>query len=177
MIRAKLPGKALLKLEILHETETEWTVNALRERLHEYITAREHAEKKDTQVESTVQQHNNSRLADVRPKRFSNIYRVNRNYQRKKDGNLTSGNKVSGIQSPSSATTAATLVANTKQTSENRFYDQCRYCNKMHWIDECTKYSIIEKRKKQLRYSCYKCLKVGHMSKDCKRNQTCVYCG
>ena len=177
MIRAKLPEEALLQLEILHGTKTKWTVDELRERLHKYITAREHAEKKDTQAESTVPRHNNPRPADVRPKSFQNLNKANRTNQPKKGGNQMSGNRVSSYQIPSSAATAEALVANTNQTSENRFYDQCRYCSKRHWSDECTKYSTIEERKKQLKDSCFKCLKVGHVSKDCKRNKTCVYCG
>ena len=43
--------------------------------------------------------------------------------------------------------------------------------------DECLKYSTIEERKKQLKDGCHKCLNVGHVSKDCKRSKTFVYCG
>ena len=49
--------------------------------------------------------------------------------------------------------------------------DECK-----KWSDECIKYSTIEERKKQLKESCFKCLKVGHLSKDCKRTKR-VYCG
>ena len=72
---------------------------------------------------------------------------------------------------------AKALVVNAKQASVTRFYDQCRYCEKRHWSDGCPKYRTIEERKKQLKASCYKCLKTGHMSKDCKRNKACVHCG
>ena len=177
MIRAKLPEEALMQLEILHGTKTKWTVHALRESLNDYITAREHAEKKDTQVESTVTQHNNPRSYDVRPKSVLSMNKGNRTYQHKRGGNPFSGSKASGYPIPSLAASTEALVANTKQSSENRFYDQCRYCNRRHWSDECLKYSTIEERKKQLKDSCYKCLKVGHVSKDCKRSKTCVYCG
>ena len=84
MIRAKLPEEALLQLEILHGTKTKWTVDELRERLHEHITAREHAEKKATLAESTVPRHNNPRLTDVRPKNFPNLNKANRTNQPKK---------------------------------------------------------------------------------------------
>lgn len=76
-----------------------------------------------------------------------------------------------------SANSAEALVANQKQHSATRFYDQCRYCNNKHWIDECIKYPTIEERKKQLKDSCYRCLKVGQLSKECKKTKTCVYCG
>ena len=77
----------------------------------------------------------------------------------------------------SNISSAEALVVNAKQSSTTRFYDQCRYCNERHWSDECSKYSTLEERKKRLRDSCFKCLKVGHMSKECKKNKTCVYCG
>ena len=72
---------------------------------------------------------------------------------------------------------AEALVANTKQPSAPRYFDQCRYCDKRHWSDECPTYRTIEDRKKQLRDSCFKCLKTGHLSRDCKKNKSCVYCG
>ena len=71
-----------------------------------------------------------------------------------------SGNRVSGYQIPSSAATAEAFIANTNQTSENRFYDQCRYCSKRHWSGECTKYSSIEERKKQLKTAVLNALKL-----------------
>ena len=43
--------------------------------------------------------------------------------------------------------------------------------------DECPTFRTIEDRKKQLKDSCFKCLKIGHLSKDCKKNKFCVYCG
>ena len=33
------------------------------------------------------------------------------------------------------------------------------------------------KGKKQLKDSCYKCLKTGHKVKDCKKGKACVHCG
>ena len=72
---------------------------------------------------------------------------------------------------------AEALVVTTNKSTPPRFYVQCRYCDQWHWSDECPKYRNVEERKKQLRDSCYKCLKVGHMSKDCKKVKACVYCG
>ena len=72
---------------------------------------------------------------------------------------------------------AEALVVNTKQTTTEGVYDQYRYCNDRHWSYECTNYSTIEERRKQLNDSYFKCLKVGHLSKDCKKNKTYVYCG
>ena len=47
MIRSKMPEEVLLQLEMLNGATNKWTVENLRVRLHEYVTAREHAEKKD----------------------------------------------------------------------------------------------------------------------------------
>ena len=72
---------------------------------------------------------------------------------------------------------AEALVANANQTSTTSYYDQCRYSEKRHWSDECPRYRTVSERKRQLKDSCYKCLKAGHMSKDCKRSKACVHCG
>ena len=95
MIRAKLPEEALLQLEILHGTKTKWTVDALRNSLREYITAREHAGKKDTQAESTTSRQGNTRPFDVRPKGAASLNRVNKGYPLKRTGNQVSDGKVS----------------------------------------------------------------------------------
>ena len=51
MIRSKLPEEVRLQLEILNGAKTKWTVERLRAKLHEYVTAREHVEKKGYQTE------------------------------------------------------------------------------------------------------------------------------
>ena len=47
MIRAKLPEEVLLQLEILNGAKNKWTVESLRARIGEYVTAHEHAKRKD----------------------------------------------------------------------------------------------------------------------------------
>ncbi|KAH3691231.1 hypothetical protein DPMN_193179 [Dreissena polymorpha] len=71
------------------------------------------------------------------------------------------------------------LVANAAQfkSRTTRYADQCRYCEQRHWSDECQQYRIILDRKKQLKGSCYICLKFGHKISECKRNKVCVHCG
>ena len=69
-------------------------------------------------------------------------------------------------------------MANRKQAQvQIGLYDQCRYCGERHWSDECYHFKTMEERKKQLKDSCFRCLKVGHLAKDCVINKTCVYCG
>ena len=73
---------------------------------------------------------------------------------------------------------AEALVATTQQSSvQQRYYNQCRYCEKRHWSDECPNFRTINEGKQQLKDSCYRCLKVGHVAKECALNRTCVYCG
>ena len=40
-----------------------------------------------------------------------------------------------------------------------------------------SKYRTVSERKKQLKDSCFKCLKTGHIAKDCKKGNVCVHCG
>ena len=54
MIRAKLPQEVLLELEIMHEAKNRWTVDTLRVKLQEYITARGYAEKKDATTDTRL---------------------------------------------------------------------------------------------------------------------------
>lgn len=75
-------------------------------------------------------------------------------------------NEYDGARSHSG--TAEALVVNMKQMPVTRHYDQCRYCEKRHWSDECPTYCTIQQRKNRLKDSCYKCLKVGHVSTECK---------
>lgn len=56
MIRVKLPQEVLLQLEIPNKVKKKWTVDNLQVKLHEYITAREHAEKKENPVDTRLKQ-------------------------------------------------------------------------------------------------------------------------
>ncbi len=81
-----------------------------------------------------------------------------------------------------SSTTKA-LIASVKrskpgdQTIPRFSADQCRYCTKQHYSDECLKYKTVDDRKRQIRGSCFRCLREGHIANECKRNKTCVHCG
>ena len=54
---------------------------------------------------------------------------------------------------------------------------KCIYCKEQHWSDECNKYKTAEERRRHLKRSCFKFLKEGHMSKECKSKKLCVHCG
>ena len=61
MIRAKLPEEVLLQLEILNGAKIKRTVESLRARTDEYVTASEHAEKKDDQDDAKFKKNGLSR--------------------------------------------------------------------------------------------------------------------
>ena len=58
MIRAKLPEDVLLQLEMLKGAKRKWTVYSLRDKLLEYITAREYSEKKGNSTDSLFKRNN-----------------------------------------------------------------------------------------------------------------------
>ena len=169
MIRAKLPEEVLLQLEMLNGATNKWTVDSLRGRLNEYITAREHSEKKSNSTELSSKRSIEPPYTN-KPKPGQNNNRIPKSVNQKASSLFERTTK-------SPVSSAEALVVNTKQSSPTRYYDQCRYCNERHWSDECPKYATLEERKKLLKDSCFKCLKSGHMSKECKKGKKCVYCG
>lgn len=158
MIKSKLPKDVLLQLELRKDPDIEWKVDSLRKCLCTYIVARERSEQDSkTDVCGANSWGANSSSGN------------NRNQQGTRSVKYEK-------QSPSSFNTthsAEALVA----AKGNGYSDKCRYCQNRHWSDECTKYRTLEERKKQLKDCCFKCLKKGHMSKECKTSKTCVHCG
>ena len=57
------------------------------------------------------------------------------------------------------------------------FLTNCVYCGQPHWSDDCSRFATLQARKENLRGSCYKCLKKGHLLKDCQRDRLCAHCG
>jgi hypothetical protein len=68
------------------------------------------------------------------------------------------------------------LTTNCTKVWQNRNNSlKCRYCSKIHWIDESSQYKTIDERKGCLKESCYRCLKEGHSSKQCQsRKNVCI---
>ena len=126
MIRSKLPEDVLLQLEMLNGAKSKWTVENLRARLHEYVTAREHAEKKDEVTNRRPNGDNNFR-SDRDPKPGAGAYSGNRRQQptgsQKTIGSYNNANKLdsrewSGRQG--SMGSAEALVATTNKSTPPR---------------------------------------------------------
>ena len=144
MIRAKLPEEVLLQFEILNETKNKWTVESLRGRIDEYITAHEHAERKDDKDDTKFMKNGQSHLEGRTRFRHSMSTRPKQTYfdRRHPDSYNTIVKQESWGRAKSLTGSAEALVANTSQSSVIRYYvnDQCRYCKQKHWSDECLKY-------------------------------------
>ena len=159
MIRAKPPEDDLFQLEMVNGSKNKLTVQKLGERLDDYIIARERSEQ---QITGDTLRHNNRRGYQ------------NSEAHTKWNSNTKGMNKMSNGYVGS----AEALIATTQQRSaQQRYYNQCRYCEKRNWRDECPNFRTINERKQQLKDNCYRCLKVGHVAKECALNRTCVYCG
>lgn len=151
MIRNKLPSDVLFQLELLKGADNKWTVQKLRDVLKQYIVSREKSDKAKP-VNSSQQASAN------RGPRYNAT-----------DGSKSQSSQNKGIYS------AGVFVATEKKASQPS--KRCRYCEMSHWSDECHKFKTVEERKKELKGSCYRCLKGNHLAKDCKSSKECVYCG
>ena len=164
MIRAKLPEDVLLQLEMMNNQkhsgpEHKWTVDTLIGRLHEYVVARERASK-DSKKNPEMNKDSQASNRTFTSKSFS-----------KHTGNM--------FQRPDGRISTQTLSSNSVKPDFQKGIrsKRCRYCQLQHWSDECKKYPTLKERKECLKGCCYKCLKDGHIFKDCKSNKKCVYCG
>lgn len=85
MIRAKLPEDVLLQLEMLKGAKKKWSVFSLRDKLVEYITAREHSEKKGNSTDTVFKRNTpNSHENRTRPSFGTGDSR--RNFPSRSDG-------------------------------------------------------------------------------------------
>ncbi|CAG2192995.1 unnamed protein product [Mytilus edulis] len=151
MITSKLPKEVLIQLEIQKGNNERWTVGKLRQFFNTYITAREAAESQSKETHTGPSSEE---------KQQSKIQSNNSNFQPRKH---------------LSAEALMTIKPFGKNSGSGNSM-VCRYCDGHHWSDECRKFSTIEDRKQKIKGSCYTCLKLGHVSRDCKFEKACYHC-
>lgn len=63
---------------------------------------------------------------------------------------------------------------------QHRTSQKCRFCNKDHLLELCSKFKILIHREKiyflKVGGICFGCLSRGHMSRDCKTHPMCSVC-
>ncbi|VDI73293.1 Hypothetical predicted protein [Mytilus galloprovincialis] len=141
--------------------KAKWKISSLCEKLQDYVVAREKSDKTETEKDRSNSQRS-----------FNGSFNSHKPWQNKngkQNGNFRSGTQNRNINS------AEALVASTERNVS--YFDKCRYCQEQHWSDECKKFQSVEDRKRQLKGCCFKCLRYGHKSIDCKKGKLCVHCG
>ena len=109
----------------MHGAKNKWTVDTLRVKLHEYITARENAEKKDAKTDT--------RLPRNSPSNFEGKPRFGPGANRRSDqhdwgtqrrlNTIGKGAASEFVGAKQHTGSAEALVANTKQPSGPRYFD------------------------------------------------------
>ena len=157
IVTSKLLQDVLLQLEIQKGSTAKWPIKGLCKRLLGYVNAKERSERNHVPTESSrVTSHDaNKGRSEIKPRQNQGF--VSRNGK--------------------GARSAEALIANVNSRTERSYFDKCKYCQGRHWSDECPKYTTIEERKNHIRGSCYKCLKFGHNSAECKQSKLGVHCG
>ncbi|XP_060552386.1 uncharacterized protein LOC132713726 [Ruditapes philippinarum] len=154
MIRSKLPSEVLLQLEIQKGADTKWCIKTLRDLLRKYIVSREKSDKPKSLNDSSQYVNKQTNPHMNRHTSMSNRYK----------------------SQPQTNYSGGALVANEKRKVLLPSAKICRYCSKNHWSDECNRYKTIEERKSKLKGCCFRCLREGHTSSDCRSSRICVYC-
>ena len=73
----------------------------------------------------------------------------------------------------------ASFNVNTEQNVRSKTMRACVFCNKDHFSDECKTMADVGSRRIAASKGgrCFKCLRKGHMARDCQRTKACFHCG
>ena len=160
MILSKIPEDVLMQIQMKNGVDRKWTVFTLRNALNEYVVARERTEKKSFPDKSWDSQRNQE---------TSEVY-----------SNSTTGYSKGnnfGFKTPPYALVAERNSQKQVIHKPESYQNKCRYCAKVHWSDQCPFFPSVNERKAELKNSCFRCLKEGHRSDECKQMKMCIYCG
>lgn len=168
MVKAKLPQEVLLQLEIMKGADDEWDTQRLIETLRSYVKAREKSEVKQKPTEHSSKGFEGKSKSFVGQKPSKSQSKPSQHFDFRQRGDKRASTSIGSAEA---------LVADAKQMSGLNYLEMCRYCSKHHWSDECPTFRTLKDRKQQLKDSCFKCLRIGHLAKECKRSKVCVHCG
>lgn len=148
IMTSKLPKKVITQREIQKGSKAKWSVK----KLGDYTVAKEKAEQ-HTKSEDKLEYPK-----ETRPKWHT-------------------GNDSKPEFRQYKSSTEALLTSQTVNKYTTKTYGNlCPFCEEKHWSDKCPRYRTMEARKQRLEGCCFVCLKSGHAAKDCKAENTCVYC-
>ena len=159
ILQSKFPHEVLKDLEIKKDKNDLWTVTTLIENLESYISSIEVTDQRtyERKTYSTDFSGRSGREVHVSLPRHSS-FQNSRNFK----------------------STGQSLISNDSSSYKSSFNDRtnrkCRFCRQDHWSDQCQTFPTIEARKKQLKDSCFNCLRPGHKTRMCKHARACYYC-
>ena len=73
----------------------------------------------------------------------------------------------------------ASFNVNTEHNVRSKTMRACVFCNKDHFSDKCKTMADVGSRRIAASKGgrCFKCLRKGHMARDCQRTKACFHCG
>jgi hypothetical protein len=165
ILMKKLPFGVVKSLEQLKGRSRIWSVDLLRDVLSEEIGYRESASRRASDKPSRDQRGAGHAKKQVTT--TDAFVSSEHNDKRKND------RRGSGMQGNRYAGGFSRKPANPKQN-----IPPCAYCQEWHYSDECTKVTDLKDRVNSIKKSgrCFKCLKQGHGSSQCRSERRCFYC-